>query len=41
MHLSFFNAGPGPGEQRVCDALERSLLRLEERVRTRGDDPAR
>ncbi|MEV7687812.1 SRPBCC family protein [Streptomyces bungoensis] len=40
VHLSFFDAGHDPGEQRVCDALDRSLRRLEERVRTRGDDPA-
>ncbi|MFJ8149804.1 SRPBCC family protein [Streptomyces sp. NPDC096048] len=40
VHLSFFDEGHDPGEHAVADALDSSLRRLEERVRTRTDDAA-
>ncbi|MGW7253727.1 SRPBCC family protein [Streptomyces sp. NPDC054834] len=33
VHLSFFEAGHDPGERAACEALDRSLERLEEQVR--------
>ncbi|ANB04670.1 hypothetical protein SAM40697_0708 [Streptomyces ambofaciens] len=38
VHLSFFDEGHDPGRSVVDDALEGSLRRLEERVRTRTGD---
>ncbi|MEU5523378.1 SRPBCC family protein [Streptomyces sp. NPDC093250] len=40
VHLSFFEKSHDPGEQRVCDALDSSLRRLEEQVRLRVDTAA-
>ena len=40
VHLSFFDDSHDPGEQQVCDALDRSLQRLEEQVRMRVDNAA-
>ncbi|MFF7974243.1 SRPBCC family protein [Streptomyces sp. NPDC007905] len=40
VHLSFFDESHDPGEQKVCDALDHSLRRLEEQVRLRADNPA-
>ncbi|MET8248046.1 SRPBCC family protein [Streptomyces sp. NPDC005202] len=33
VHLAFFDDSHDPGEQAACDALDRSLRRLEEQVR--------
>lgn len=33
VHLSFFEPGHDPGERAACEALDRSLARLEEQVR--------
>ncbi|MFF4399580.1 SRPBCC family protein [Streptomyces sp. NPDC001480] len=33
VHLSFFEGGHDPGERAACEALDRSLERLEEQVR--------
>ncbi|MFF8831060.1 SRPBCC family protein [Streptomyces sp. NPDC015131] len=40
VHLSFFDESHDPGEKPVNDALDRSLARLEEQVRTRVDNAA-
>ena len=40
VHLSFFDETHGPGKQAVDDVLDRSLRRLEEQVRLRGEDAA-
>ncbi len=38
VHLSFFDEGHDPGEPAVREALDGSLLRLEEQVRLRTDN---
>ncbi|WP_445281544.1 SRPBCC family protein [Streptomyces sp. DSM 118148] len=40
VHLSFFDKRHDPGEQKVCDALDDSLRRLEDQVRLRVDNTA-
>jgi hypothetical protein len=40
VHLSFFDEGHDPGEPAVREALDGSLLRLEEQVRLRTDNAA-
>ncbi|MFE0804513.1 SRPBCC family protein [Streptomyces sp. NPDC058812] len=40
VHLSFFDEGHDPGQHAVADALDSSLRRLEEQVRTRTDSAA-
>ncbi|CAM5702336.1 hypothetical protein SVIOM342S_02801 [Streptomyces violaceorubidus] len=40
MHLSFFDEGHDPGRRTVDEALDGSLRRLEEQVRTRTDNAA-
>ncbi|MFJ4603811.1 SRPBCC family protein [Streptomyces griseoluteus] len=40
VHLSFFDEAHDPGERAVGEALEGSLRRLEERVRSRSGDAA-
>ncbi|MHC3473192.1 SRPBCC family protein [Streptomyces sp. 7R007] len=40
VHLSFFEDQHDPGERAACEALDRSLERLEEQVRLRVDQAA-
>ncbi|MFG2683245.1 SRPBCC family protein [Streptomyces sp. NPDC048392] len=40
VHLSFFDEGHDPGQRAVADALDGSLRRLEEQVRTRTGNAA-
>ncbi|CAM5236053.1 SRPBCC family protein OS=Streptomyces tendae OX=1932 GN=GUR47_22530 PE=4 SV=1 [Streptomyces tendae] len=40
VHLSFFDEGHDPGRRTVDEALDGSLRRLEEQVRTRTDNAA-